>query len=410
MGVAVTSLAMSRAFAQASSVRLRMLIVNQPATARKVADLLAQGESFVQLASEYSVHPTKQHGGLLGLVALDDLQEQVRAMVGNLQVGQYTGPIPMPEGLAFFQRTTMAHYAEALRLMRSGTYQAALASLAKDLALNPDRVHSLELKAYALERLRRKPEAETVYREIIRQAPKNVLAHNNLGALLDQEGRHAEAAKLFERVIMLDPAQHVTLYNLAWLYAFELPNLTKALAYIQQAIAWKPDAARYYAVLGDIYKKQGKWEQARIAAAKAAALEPQHTKYQDRLAELGKAGSALKSKRPAVRLQSDSDRNTVLSQTLAPTVSIKVVVLPGGADTSHQVIRLLQQNGFPIALRITDPKPMNGLRIYHKPHAIETAQKLRDLIKPDLQLRRLTWKTQFDIIVYVGQKPDSKEP
>ena len=94
-----------------------MLIVNQPATARKVADLLAQGESFVQLASEYSVHPTKQHGGLLGLVALDDLQEQVRAMVGNLQVGQYTGPIPMPEGLAFFQRTTMAHYAEALRLM-----------------------------------------------------------------------------------------------------------------------------------------------------------------------------------------------------------------------------------------------------------------------------------------------------
>jgi tetratricopeptide (TPR) repeat protein len=414
---AVISLAVPGAFSQSSSVYLRTLVVDESDTARQVADLLAQGKPFAQLASEYSTDPTTKRGGLLGLVALEGLQEPIRVMVESLEVGEFTGPVRVQEGLAFFQRTTMAHYTEALRLMQSETYPEALVSLDEDLVLNPDRVHSLELKAYALQQLRWIPEAETVYREIIRQEPNNVLAYNNLGALLDQEGNYADAVKLFERAIALDPAQNVTPYNLAWLYAFRLNNPAKALGYIQKAIALQPNSANYYALLEDIYTKQGKGEQASIAFAKAVELPPPNTAYKESLAEPGTAERSLKPKSTTIGPQAAPSPPTsphqapkpapsshaALSQPCAPVASIKVVAHPGGAHTSRQITRLLQHNGFPVALRITDPNPMHGIRLFHKPHAIETAQRIRNLISPSLQLRRLTWKSQFDIIVYAGQ-------
>ena len=67
------------------------------------------------------------------------------------------------------------------------------------------------------------------------------------------------------------------------------------------------------------------------------------------------------------------------------------------------VTRLLRENGFPVALRLDDPKPMQGLRVYHKPHATDTAQTLRNVIGLSVRLRPLTWKSRFDIIIYVGR-------
>jgi tetratricopeptide (TPR) repeat protein len=415
--LAAISLAVPRAFARPASVYLRMLVVKEPATARQVADLLAQGTPFAHLAYDYSIDSTKKQGGFLGLVALKELQAKIRMLVERLKVGEFTGPVRVPEGFAFFQRTTMAHYAKAIRLIRSNKYREALDPLDADLVLNPDRVHSLEFKAYVLQQLGRIPEAKVVYREIIRQKPTNVLAHNNLGMLLEQEGKYADAVTLFERAIALDPTQNVVLYNLAWLYASRLHNPTKALGFIRQAIALQPNSAAYYAMLGDIYTQQGKWKQARIAVAKAAELAPNNTVYKARLAVLETSETFPKPEKTVVQPRAVPARptpphpvpkpapsgNPVVSQSSAASASIKVVTHPGGADASRSVKRLLQRHGFPVTLHITDPKPMKGIRIYHKQQSIDAAQRIRNLIAPALQLRRLTWESQFDIIVYVGQ-------
>lgn len=403
VGLAATLLAASRTFPQSTTMSLRILVVKDVAAARKVTALLAQGGSFARLASEYSVHVTKKRGGRLGRVALDDLQEQVRAMIGTLEVGAVVGPVRMPEGLAFFQRTTMAYYAEAIRLIRSKQYREALAQLAKDLALNPDRIHSLELKAYVLEQLGQTSEAEAAYREIMLQDPENVLALNNLGALFEQAGQYASAARLLEQAVILDPTRDVILYNLAWIYAFELSNPDKALGFIQQAIVRHPDAARYYAVLGKIYKRQGKQQQARQAAARAVELAPHKTVYQDELASLGVPDAPLQPRKTAAGSPPAFGERRTVRRNKTPNVLIKVVMHPGGEDTSRRVIQLLQHNGFSIARRIRDAEPRQGLRIYHKPQAIGSARMIRDLISPGIQPRPITWPSQFDIIIYAGR-------
>jgi tetratricopeptide (TPR) repeat protein len=396
-------LAVPAAFPQPSAMHLRILVVKDAAAARQVTALLAQGEPFARLASEHSIHLSKKRGGRLGRVALEELQEQVRVRIGTLKVGGVIGPVQVREGLAFFQRSTAAYYAEAIRLIRAKQYREALASLAKDLALNPDRLHSLELKAYAHEQLRQMAEAEVVYREIILRQPENILAHNNLGALFEQSGQYARAARLFEQAIILDPSQDVILYNLAWLYAVQLSKPGKALGFIRKAIARQPDTARYYDVLGRIYKQQGKQQQARLAFAKAAELAPHETKYQDGLASLSAPDTPWQPKKTAAGLQPISQVPPAIRRSKTSSALIKVVVHPGGTETSRRITQLLQQNGFLIDRHIKDAEPRQGLQIYHKPRALGSARMIRDLISPGLQPRRLTWPSQFDIIIYAGR-------
>ena len=128
--------------AQVSSLYLRMILVQNQEDAKKVANELAKGRSFADVASQFSVDSTKERGGFLGQVALKDLNENIQVMVRSLKVGGYTGPVQVENGLAFFHRTTPAHYTYALELMRLEKFERALEPLNIDLALNPDRTHS----------------------------------------------------------------------------------------------------------------------------------------------------------------------------------------------------------------------------------------------------------------------------
>jgi tetratricopeptide (TPR) repeat protein len=418
-----------RVLAQPSSVYLRMIVVPDREAAKKVEELLTAGNSFPEIASKYSTDPTKDRGGFLGRVALKDLNEQIRAMVSSIRVGGITRPVRVQDGVAFFQRTTIDFYNDALRLMRTEKFEEALEPLNKDLKLNPDRVHSLTLKAYALQRLNRLDEAKDTYRKIIQREPKNVLAYNNLGTLLDQDGKYADAAKMFEQAVAIDPKQDVTLHNLAWINASRLNNPAKALGFIQKAIQLKPNAANYYAMLSDVYQKQGKRKEARRAMAKAASLEPANDEYRQILAQLKNGSSSGKTKNLAAQQTSASaevkrqksaappkaatPRSKPAPRTSAAAIdrpaaspkpqSLKIVTHPGGAETSRQVGGLLEQNGFPVALRLQETKPLNGIRVYYKPHSAEAAEKIRDLLTPRPVLKKLTWKSKFDIIVYVGR-------
>ena len=421
-----------------SNLDLRMILVKDAAAAGKVSNLLSQGKSFAGLARQFSTDPTKERGGFLGRVALKDLNEQVQAMVGRLKVGGFTGPVRVEKGLAFFQRTTTAHYTFALEMMKAEKFKQALVPLEKDLALNPDRIHSRALKAYAFQRLNRTKEAKDAYREIIRRDPKNVLANNNLGTLLDQEGNYTEAAQRFERAISLEPNQDVTLHNLAWIYASRLGRPSKALGFIRKAIALKPNDANYYTMLGSIYRQLGKTLEARKAVAQAVRLEPANAEHRKLLALLGgavkepapvkkvavkpvgraKAGTPpgadkppapvrarLKpaKRKPASKSATPRKLTASARRPALPPPSIKVVTRLGGGKTVRLVGRLLRRNGFPVALRLKEAKPMKGIKIYYKVKSVGAARKIRDLISPRPQIKRMSWNSQFDIIVFVGR-------
>ena len=295
--------------------------------------------------------------------------------------------------------------------------------------------------------------AESVYRQIIKRDPKNVLAHNNLGTLLDQRGEHAGAAKHFEKAVELDSEQDVTLHNLAWIHSARLNNPEKALGFIRKATRLKPNKANYHAMLADIFQKLGQKGKAQRAIARAIDLDSKNESYRKLLRQLGQASNqnltppskkkvaqidpkktrgdnalsratgkvpdkpkksiatkvpdkkpsrrpsvmkkATKTKRPRVALSRPTKQVT-------PSQHIKIVTRRGGARKAQKVAQLMKENGFPIALRLRETKTLKGIRIYYKNKSIRAAGEIRDLITPRPTLRRLTWKSQFDIIVFVG--------
>ncbi|MFN3401414.1 MAG: tetratricopeptide repeat protein, partial [Ferrovibrio sp.] len=60
----------------------------------------------------------------------------------------------------------------------------------------------------------RKDEAEKLYRKILLKRPRDLLAVQNLGALLFERGDLDEAAKLLRRALSIDPRDTDVLNNL----------------------------------------------------------------------------------------------------------------------------------------------------------------------------------------------------
>src|SRR5438132_13679432 len=85
----------------------------------------------------------------------------------------------------------------------------------------------------------RLPEAEKLYRRILRERPSHPPANNALGIALKDQGKLDEAAALFQRVVNVAPdnaAAHSNLGNVL----FEQGQLEKAEASYRRALAVKP--------------------------------------------------------------------------------------------------------------------------------------------------------------------------
>lgn len=82
--------------------------------------------------------------------------------------------------------------------------------------------------------------------------------------------------------------------------------LTKALGLVQQALTIRPDSAKYYTLLGQIYLAQEKYTEARGAAEKAEALDPKYAEAYNTsgLANYftGNLGQALRDFQKAIEL------------------------------------------------------------------------------------------------------------
>ena len=93
---------------------------------------------------------------------------------------------------------------------------AALAAYARAIELDPHFVDAYINLGRMLHEAKRYPNAEHVYREGVKACSDAVL-HFNLGVLLDDTGRKAEAAAAYERAVALDPELADGHYNLGLL-------------------------------------------------------------------------------------------------------------------------------------------------------------------------------------------------
>ncbi len=105
--------------------------------------------------------------------------------------------------------------------------------------------------------------AEELFKEILKENPKNAVALNYIGYMLADRGvRLQEAVQYVTEALQLDPNNGAYLDSLGWAF-FKLNELDKAEKYLLQAIDLVKNDPVIHDHLGDLYYKTGNYEKAR---------------------------------------------------------------------------------------------------------------------------------------------------
>jgi serine/threonine protein kinase/tetratricopeptide (TPR) repeat protein len=117
--------------------------------------------------------------------------------------------------------------------------------------------------------------AEDAYRKLVAQHPNISEARNNLGVVLADQGRFAEAVAAFRTAIQMSPNHaeaHTNLGNALW----QQGKLAEAEAAYRRALALKPDNAEAYTNLGNALRQQKRLAEAMAAYTQAILLKPNY--------------------------------------------------------------------------------------------------------------------------------------
>ena len=116
-------------------------------------------------------------------------------------------------------------------------------------------------------------QAEHLFREIIKAAPKNFEAHYYLANILQDTGRDEEAVQSYQRAMEINPDFPGTYYNMGSILK-EKRDDDEALTYFQKALELDPACADIYNSIGVIYQSKGELDDAIAYYRKALDADP----------------------------------------------------------------------------------------------------------------------------------------
>jgi Flp pilus assembly protein TadD len=121
-------------------------------------------------------------------------------------------------------------------------------------------------------------QAETAFRQALRDDPSSAEACYGLGSVYLKQEKTGDARENFERAVKLSPSYPDTLPN-AWnnlgLLATREGHMDEAVAHFQNALRVSPDYWIALENLGNAYRLQKRWDEARKTLARALAARPQ---------------------------------------------------------------------------------------------------------------------------------------
>jgi parvulin-like peptidyl-prolyl isomerase len=127
-------------FSYDERVRVRQILLNDEAEARKVVDALRKGTSFEELSAEHSLAPNAKNGGDIGHVARGQLPKIFEEAIFGLEPGATSGIVKTDNNFHIFrvdgrQPPGVASYDSAAPMIRAKLRADALdAALARTLA------------------------------------------------------------------------------------------------------------------------------------------------------------------------------------------------------------------------------------------------------------------------------------
>ncbi len=168
-------------------------------------------------------------------------------------------------------------YADAEKILRR----------AEDRKLDSERLKFQLATIY--ERQKDFDKAESLFKEVLKENPKNAMVLNYIGYMLADRGvRLDEAVKYVEEALALDPNNGAYLDSLGWAF-FKLNELDKAEKYLLKAVEIVKNDPVIHDHLGDLYYRTGNLERAQDFWNKSisAGTEPEEIqKVRDKLEKL----------------------------------------------------------------------------------------------------------------------------
>lgn len=162
----------------------------------------------------------------------------------------------------------------------------ALGYLSDALAFYPNDIDLLYSRGLVAAELREIDMAESDFRRVIRQQPRNASALNALGyTLADLTDRYTEAQTLIESALELEPDSYFILDSMGWVL-YKQGQLQQASDFLRRAYDLSPEA-EIAAHLGEVLFQQGQQEQAQAIWQQAAEQFPDNETLRDTIKRFG---------------------------------------------------------------------------------------------------------------------------
>ena len=156
-----------------------------------------------------------------------------------------------------------------------------------------------------LEKQGKADEAIKHYLEALRINPEYEKAHNNLGNVLEKQGRRDEAIKHYLEAIRINPGFAKAHYNLG-VALKDLGHIDEAMKHFSEAVRINPDYEEAHNNLGVVLKKQGRVDEAIKHYSEAIRINPDfmeaHYNLGVALQNQGRMKEAIKHYSEAVRI------------------------------------------------------------------------------------------------------------
>ncbi|MCG6981508.1 MAG: tetratricopeptide repeat protein [Deltaproteobacteria bacterium] len=152
-------------------------------------------------------------------------------------------------------------------------------------------------------------DVKTLWSDTIEKNPLSWMAHNNLGAVLADEGRLEEALSHYLKALQLN-STHPEIHNNLGNALAKLGKFRQAETHYLQALQTNPDYVKAHSNLGNLLATQGRLDEAMKHFSEALRLRPDyaeaHINLGNVLASQGKFDEAINHYSEALRLKPDS--------------------------------------------------------------------------------------------------------
>jgi tetratricopeptide (TPR) repeat protein len=144
-------------------------------------------------------------------------------------------------------------------------WKEAEESITKAIDLSPkseDKNYAMFVAGSIYERQKKYEQAESYFRKVVQDDPRNATALNYLGYMLADRGNHLEEALGFvRRAVALDPQNGAYLDSLGWAY-FKMGKMELAEENLRKAADRMASDPTVHDHLGDLYQQTGRLKQA----------------------------------------------------------------------------------------------------------------------------------------------------